>query len=80
MANKKLTFEVVTGLQNPHLNKFLRAADMAEGAFIRNKSGYTVTVICKKSASAQKIKAALKNAFEEYGYCVLDIKLNKQSE
>jgi len=74
MKTKKLKFRVVTGQQNPDINKLLRCADLANAALIDDGSGYIVELTCKKSASVKKIKDALQKAFEQYGYCVLGIK------
>jgi len=71
-------FKIETGQQSPAINRMLKCADLADGAVIRDGSGYIVTVTWEKdqvvnTTHIQKVKGALQKAFEGLGFCVLGI-------
>lgn len=75
---KEIIFFVQTGIQSTLINKMFKSADLANGAIIRNGSGFEVSVQWKTgeivdAARIEQTKQNLKNAFEAQGYCVLDI-------
>lgn len=78
MKKQEVTFFVKTGQQSPMVNKMFRAADFANGAVIRDGSGFEISVQWKEGeiVNAQRITRTqqnLRKAFEAQGYCVLGI-------
>jgi len=79
---KKTTYVVDTGSQSPQMNRLLQQADLADGARIRDGSGFNLTVSWKKGEVVtqkriDKLKPVVQKIFEDMGYIVHSVRTVK---
>ena len=75
---KQTVFYIHTGSQSPLVNKLLRCADLANGAIIRDGSGFKLTVSWKKGETVTKaridrLKPVIKQIFEDMDYVSITV-------
>jgi hypothetical protein len=70
---KKTVFIVITGSQNPLVNKLMEAAGFCDGVYLNDGSGFKMTITWTKEKRIEEAKKLIKKVLQENNIIVQNI-------